>query len=81
MVEGCSIGTSKLEKTEQTEAMLFLGPGRGCMLPSFSYNTEFRQLLATAVCTTTGKRLIQTSKTLFALLKVINHCAHRGLLP
>lgn len=35
----------------------------------------------TAARTTTGKRLIRTSKTLFALLKVINHCGHGGMAP
>lgn len=39
------------------------------------------QLLVTVVHTEMEKRFIRTSKTVFALLKVINHCGHEGLVP
>lgn len=57
-----------------------LGPLRGERDP-LPILCRVWQLLVTAVCTKTGKRLIQTSRTLFALLKVINHCGHRGAVP
>lgn len=60
--------------------MVSLGPQRGESGPHFILHRVW-QLLVTAPCTKTGKRLIRTSNTLFALLKVINHCGHRGMVP
>lgn len=62
------------------EAMFSLGPGRGESGLHFILHRVWK-LLVTAACTKTGKRLIRTSKALFALLKVINHCGHGGLVP
>lgn len=62
------------------EAMVSLGPGRGENSPHFILHRVW-QLLVTAPRTKTGKRLIRTSRTLFALLKVINHCGHGGMAP
>lgn len=65
---------------ENFEAMLSLGPVRGESGPHFILHRVW-QLLVTERRTKTGERLIWTSRTLFALLKVINHCGHGGLAP
>ena len=55
-----------------------VGWGEGRSSPHFILHRVW-QLLATAAPAATGSRLIRTSNTLFALLKVINH-VDRGLM-
>lgn len=69
------------ERCRKLRLWLAWGPGRGKSSPNFILGRVW-QLLVTVLCTKNGGgRLIQISKTLFALLKVINHSGHKGIEP